>query len=151
VSIRDRVRENAGFMSRLRRYPSRGWVAGVCAGLAEYFDWNVRLLRVICIIGLVCSGFFPIGLIYIGLWYLMEDGDKQPVDRGPRDDHDPYEWSSRWSYRREQRYQRYSSPSANSTDVKSRFSTLEQRLRSMEECVASKDFELRRELKKLEG
>mgnify|MGYP006140061917 FL=1 len=39
----------------------------------------------------------------------------------------------------------------SSADLKARFSRLDQRLSSMEDCVTSNDYELRRELRKLEG
>ncbi|MFA5937918.1 MAG: PspC domain-containing protein [Sinimarinibacterium sp.] len=138
MSIRDRVREGT-FFERLRRYPQRGWVAGVCAGLAEFFDWNVKLLRVLFVAGLIVSGFFPIGLIYLVLWYLMEpaDGDSrraatvEPCGTGT--------------------HRSSGETGASTTDIKARFTRLEERLRNMEACVTNDEFELRRELKKLEG
>lgn len=137
MSMRDRIRDR-GFLSGMVRYPKRGWVAGVCAGLAEYFDWNVKLLRVLLLIGLIVSGFFPIGLVYCLLWYLMD-----PVDGMPSA-------PERERYSSTPRADAYTPPTGGA-DVRARFARLEQRLRSMEECVASKDFELRRELKKLES
>lgn len=138
MSIRERVREGT-FFERLRRYPQRGWVAGVCAGLAEFFDWNVKLLRVLFVAGLIVSGFFPIGLIYLVLWYLMEPADGDT--RSPSSHEDVTAG----------RYGSHSAPAPSATDVKARFTRLEERLRNMEACVTSDEFELRRELKKLEG
>jgi phage shock protein C len=148
MSLRDRVRGSSGLLSGLRRYPKRGWVAGVCAGLADYFDWNVKVLRVCFLLGLIFSGFFPFGLIYIALWYVME-----PADPAARvDDGEPHDYHAYQERRQERRWQRAEAyAGASTTDVKTRFSHLEQRLRSMEECVSSRDFELRRELKKLES
>lgn len=126
--------------SRLRRMPEQGWVAGVLAGLADYFDWNVKLLRVLFVIALLCSGFFPVGLIYCVLWYVLDRDDAPSAAR------DEPEYTSTRSY------SRYSSSGRGPdiTDVKARFARLEERLRGMEECVSSKDFELRREFRKLE-
>lgn len=143
MSIRDHVRQSDGLMSRLRRYPSRGWVAGVCYGLGVYFDWNVKLLRVLFVIGLLVSGFFPVGLIYLVLWYLMDPVEKDvAAAEAPADRHAPSHREERAHYR-----ETYAGPG----DVKTRFARMESRLRNMEECVSSKDFELRRELKKLES
>lgn len=139
MSIRDRVR-SGGLFSRLHRYPRRGWVAGVCVGLADFFDWNVKLIRILLIASFVISGFFPVGVIYLALWYLMDEGDVE--DRGD-------------AYRPQRR--RGSDPrpppagGPSSADLSGRFARLEQRLRNMEDCVTSSDFELRRELRKLEG
>lgn len=138
MSIRDRVREGT-FFERLRRYPQRGWVAGVCAGLAEFFDWNVKLLRVLFVAGLIVSGFFPIGVIYLILWYLMEPADGEVRPTPDVDTH------------RARSYRSHAETGAPTTDVKARFTRLEERLRNMEACVTSDEFELRRELKKLEG
>lgn len=40
----------------LRRLPKQGQIAGVCAGLAEYFDIDVTLMRVIFVILAFASG-----------------------------------------------------------------------------------------------
>jgi phage shock protein C len=128
-------RRELGFFDRLRRYPRDGWIAGVCAGLAEFFDWNVKLIRVVFVAAFIVSGFFPVGLIYIVLWYLMDEAEPQrrSAAQGAPDNPPP----SR------------APPTAD--EVKARFSRLEDRLRNMEACVTSDEFELRRELRKLEG
>ena len=53
----------AGLMG-LHRIPDHGVIAGVLAGIAEYFDWNVRLLRAAVVIVFIFSGFFPIVVLY---------------------------------------------------------------------------------------
>ncbi|MEQ1439946.1 envelope stress response membrane protein PspC [Fontimonas sp. SYSU GA230001] len=133
MSIRDHVREGT-FFERLRRYPQRGWVAGVCAGLAEFFDWNVKLIRVLFVVGLIFSGFFPLGVIYLVLWYLMDPADADTRREAAHDD-----------------ARRGTNHGASTADLKARFARLEERLRNMEACVTSDEFELRRELRKLEG
>lgn len=150
MSIRERVREGT-FFERLRRYPQRGWISGVCVGLAEFFDWNVKLLRVLFVAGLIFSGFFPIGLIYLVLWYLMDPADGSAPRAAAADSGDA---PGRYRSYREtgSSYRdtgRSSGPSA--TDLKVRFTRLEERLRNMEACVTNDEFELRRELRKLEG
>ncbi len=134
MSIRSRVREEVGLFQRMRRYPDRGWIAGVCAGLADFFDWNVKLIRLLFVAGLILGGFFPAGVIYLLLWYLMEPGDA------------PDSRSACASYASGS-----SAGAATPSELKARFVRLEQRLRNMEACVTSHEFELRRELRKLEG
>jgi len=46
-------------------------VAGVCAGVAEYFDWDPTLVRVIYAILSIISVGFPGLLLYIILWIIM--------------------------------------------------------------------------------
>ncbi|WP_159431054.1 PspC domain-containing protein [Fontimonas thermophila] len=125
MTVRNRLRDEISLFRRMRRLPAQGWIAGVCAGLSEFFDWNVKLIRLLFAAGFILGGFFPVGVIYLALWYLMEPGDGPASARTP--------------------------DTPDITTLKLRFSRLEQRLRHMEDCVASRDFELRRELRKLEG
>lgn len=59
----------------LYRIPKQGKISGVCAGLADYLDLDVTLLRVIFIIGLFVTGGAAI-LLYIILAIIL------PVDDG---------------------------------------------------------------------
>lgn len=153
MSVRSRVREEISLFQRMRRLPARGWIAGVCAGLAEFFDWNVKLIRLLFVAGFILGGFFPAGVIYLVLWYLMEPDHGEDTRLAA-----PYR---RWRHR----HSRHASADDDEvapataradrepdiTEVKARFSRLEQRLRNMEDCVTSHEFELRRELRKLES
>ncbi|HNZ61787.1 MAG TPA: PspC domain-containing protein [Paludibacteraceae bacterium] len=46
-------------------------IAGVCAGIAEYFGWDATLVRVIYVLLTVFSAAFPGILVYIILWIVM--------------------------------------------------------------------------------
>ena len=123
----------------LRRIPERGVIAGVCAGVADYFDWNVKLLRAVLVIAFLFSGAFPLVIVYCVLWYVMDpvEGGESPSSSrhyGGGSPADP-------------------SPGRRPTmaEVQVRFERLDNRLRDIEECVTDKEFELRRELKKLEA
>lgn len=126
-------------LSNFRRYPQDGYLGGVCAGIAAYLDWNVRLIRLVTVLTLVFGGGFPVIAVYAVLWYLMEE------DRGPAPDRSDRDYGLR------------SAPSSprgtppSMGELKSRFQRMEERLRNMEECVVSNDYELRRELRKLES
>lgn len=48
-------------------------IAGVIGGLAEYFDIDVTMARVIFVIVSVVSAAFPGIFVYIALWLLMPD------------------------------------------------------------------------------
>ena len=50
-------------------------IAGVCAGIAEYFDWDVTLVRVSYVLLSVLSAGFPGVLVYIILWLVMPLAD----------------------------------------------------------------------------
>ena len=46
-------------------------IAGVCAGLAEYFDLDPTLVRIAYILVSIFSAAFPGILVYIILWFVM--------------------------------------------------------------------------------
>ena len=127
--------------SGLRRIPQRGIVAGVCAGLADYFGWNLKLLRAGLVIVFLFTGFFPIVIAYCVLWYVMDpvDADSEPGYSGGGGS-PSHGGGSPGAARR-----------PTLAEVQVRFERLDNRLREIEECVTDKEFELRRELKKLEA
>jgi len=59
----------------LYRLPKQGRIAGVCAGLADYFDFDVTIIRVLLIISVFITGGAAI-LLYIILAIIL------PVDDG---------------------------------------------------------------------
>ena len=46
-------------------------IAGVCAGIAEYFNLDITLVRVLYVILAVFSAGFPGLFLYIILWIIM--------------------------------------------------------------------------------
>jgi phage shock protein PspC (stress-responsive transcriptional regulator) len=57
----------------LRRSSSNRMIAGVVGGLAEHFDLDPTLARVIYVVGSVLSVAFPGILVYVLLWVLMPE------------------------------------------------------------------------------
>jgi phage shock protein C len=53
---------------------------GVCGGLAEYMHVDPTVIRLVALVLLVLTGFFPVGLIYIVAALIMPDA-------GSHDDH----------------------------------------------------------------
>jgi phage shock protein C len=50
-------------------------IAGVCAGIAEYFGWDVTLFRVVFVLASILSVAFPGILVYVVLWAVMPKPD----------------------------------------------------------------------------
>lgn len=50
-------------------------VAGVCGGIAEYFGWNVRFLRLVWLVLAIVGVGSPV-VFYILLWLLMPDSSR---------------------------------------------------------------------------
>jgi phage shock protein PspC (stress-responsive transcriptional regulator) len=61
------------------RNSSAGRIAGVCAGIAEYFDADVTLIRLAWIVlSIVPGGFFGGVLAYVLAWVIMPDLNPAP-------------------------------------------------------------------------
>ena len=65
----------ANLKAPLRRSRSDRMIAGVCAGLANYFGIDPTLGRVLYVVGSVISVAFPGILVYVILWALVPEGD----------------------------------------------------------------------------
>jgi phage shock protein C len=48
-------------------------IAGVCAGLAQFYGWNVTAIRVLWLLLLLFGG--TGGLLYLILWIVMPNGE----------------------------------------------------------------------------
>ena len=149
--VMSEAKVRAGFLTEMQRYPNEGWIAGVCAGIADYFGWKVQWVRLIAFLLLVFTAFWVVFIVYCVLWYVMDEGSLQDPNRPHYGNPTPAPSGSGAAKYAEAAA---ASPAASGTtmsDLKARFAKLEERLRNMEECVTSKDFELRRELKRLES
>ena len=116
-----------------RRSADRAVVAGVCAGLADYFGFNLKVTRLLAVIALIMA--FPFTVImYIGAVLLIPSAH----DPERRPGHDPgFEQALR------------SAPRQTLTDVKRRFQSLDRRLARLERYVTSSRFNLDQEFRKL--
>jgi phage shock protein C len=74
------MKELEGTMpKRLYRVPSQGRIAGVCAGIAEYLDADVTLIRLLWLVLSVVPGGIIGGLIaYIAAWLIMPTESAHP-------------------------------------------------------------------------
>lgn len=58
------------YKKRLTRSTTDKWLAGVCGGIAEYFGWDVEILRIVYVVLTTCTAFCGV-LVYILLWICM--------------------------------------------------------------------------------
>lgn len=54
---------------RLERSATDKWLGGVLGGIAQTYEWNPTLVRVLFIVSLVLPG--PQVLIYLAVWIVM--------------------------------------------------------------------------------
>lgn len=120
---------------RLYRDPRRGWIAGVCAGLADYFGIGRGVVRVLTLICLVAFT-LPTLVAYLIAAVVLE--------RRPETMRRSGEEEAFWrSVRLE--------PSRTARDLAHKFQDMERRLRAAEARVTSSDFKLRQQFRDLES
>jgi phage shock protein C len=64
-------RQNGGSPSGFRLNKSRGKIMGVSAGMADYFGWDVTLIRVAWVAGALL-GFGSLVLIYLAIGLIAD-------------------------------------------------------------------------------
>lgn len=69
---------------RLTRSRANGSIAGVCAGLADYFGVDVVLVRLLCVIFSIATAVVGGVIVYVAAWIIMPEGDNQPVAAADR-------------------------------------------------------------------
>lgn len=62
-------------MKRLMRSKKDRMIAGVCGGIAEYFNLDPTLVRIIYVLVSIFSVAFPGILVYIILWIIVPEAD----------------------------------------------------------------------------
>jgi len=127
-------------MSAYATTPSRGFyrntdraiLGGVCAGLAEYFGFNLRVTRFLMVIAFLVA--MPMTIVaYLGAVLLIPA--RSARQDGPADP----------QFRRAVR----SSPAQTANDMRRRFQSLDRRLARMEKYITSSRYELDREFRNL--
>lgn len=68
-------------VKRLRRIPAKGKIAGVCAGLADYMDIDVTVVRVVFVILTFASaGFGILAYLILAVMVPVEGRPREPFD-----------------------------------------------------------------------
>ena len=131
--------------AKLYRDAKRGKICGVCGGIARYYGLETWIVRILAVTGLI----FLNWVVFVA--YLVA---ALILDREPELDERASERASgRRRGRGRARFRerpRASSPHRLLRDVGAHFDEMELRLRRMEAHVTSDDYELRRELAKID-
>jgi phage shock protein C len=119
---------------RLYRNPRRGWIAGVCAGLADYFGLSPGLVRLVTLVLLIAFTLPTLAAYVIAAMVLERRPEGMQASR---------EEEAFWrSVRLE--------PSRTARDLTRKFQDMERRLRAAEAKVTSSEYKLRRQFRDLE-
>jgi len=140
----------------LYRIPSKGKIAGVCAGLADYFGWETWLIRILVVSGVLFGMPFLI-MIYIAGWFILDKkpNSKNQSDYGVNNPAYKKSQSRRSSSANEpikvksRVWQAGEPPKQAFHDIRRKFNHLENQLRAMESYVTSAEFTVSREINNL--
>lgn len=66
--------------NRLFRNTSNKMIGGVASGLADYFEIDATIIRVLFVLAVFIPVTFPVVLFYIILWIVMPDIAKRPKE-----------------------------------------------------------------------
>ncbi|WP_421239938.1 envelope stress response membrane protein PspC [Aeromonas enteropelogenes] len=133
---------NSAYRERrnLYRDPRQGKIAGVCAGLADYFGVETWIVRLLAISGLIFAGFITF-TAYMAAWFLL---DKKPVTLYEQEEEAFAEVRMK-----ARSWQAGITPHQALGRIHRELDALEPRLQQIEKLVTSKEFTLQREFRKL--
>lgn len=119
---------------RFYRDPRHGKLMGVCAGVADFFGWNVTLIRILAVVALIWFNILTL-VAYLVLGFML-----------PTKPDTLYDWDT------DEEYWRSVRRSAGETfrDVGHRLRELDMKLRHMEGYVTSSRYDLDRQFRDLE-
>lgn len=121
--------------TRLYKDSRRGKIMGVCAGIADYFDIRVGVVRFLAVIGALVTGIWFFVIAYFILGFVL--------DPKPKDLYEDEKEEEFWKQTRK-------APDYSAAELRRRFRDIERRTSEMEAYVTSKRFRLERELNALE-
>lgn len=127
-------RFSPGLRNKLYRNPRRGVIFGVCAGMAEYFGFDINVTRIVVAVGALFAMPMVCGA-YVVLAFLLPTKEYTGT---ARDYGDPVEQQVR------------ASPHDTLASVRYRFGDLDTRLQQLEKYVTSSRYKLDREFRKLQ-
>ena len=143
----------------LYRNAEQGKIAGVCAGIADYFGWETWLVRILVVSGVLFGMPFLI-LGYIAGWFILDKAPEKIV----KGNHEP--GASRYAKSSQRGSQEFDvsnesikvkariwqagePPKQALYDIGRKFRSLEKKVQAMEQYVTSTEFTVSREINKL--
>ena len=117
---------------RFYRNRDKAMLGGVCAGIADYFGFNLFVTRVLAVIAFFAMPMTALG--YLALVLLIPSASTRDLPG-----------SSDPAFRKKMR----SSPTQTMSDMRGRFKSLDRRLARLEKYVTSSRYQLDREFDRL--
>lgn len=154
----------------LYRNSTRGKIAGVCAGIADYFGWETWLVRILVVSGVLFGMPFLI-LGYIAAWFILDKNPKEQQKTANAKFHrgngssncysgnagntsntqanQEYEHANESIKVKARVWQSGEPPKQAFHDIRKKFGSLEKQLQNIEQYVTSSEFTVAREINKL--
>ena len=143
----------------LYRNAEQGKIAGVCAGIADYFGWETWLVRIL-VVSAVLFGMPFLILGYIAGWFILDKAPEKTV-KGNFEASDG-QYNNRYQQGRKKAdvinesikvkariWQAGEPPKQALYDIRRKFRSLEKKVQAMEQYVTSAEFTVSREINKL--
>jgi phage shock protein C len=135
------------FKRELLRDDANGKIAGVCAGIADYFGWELWLVRIITVSAFFLGAGGLVLVLYIAAWVVLEKKSKAAFKTSTLADRSPV--TEKAVEVKTRLWQRGEAPRQALQHLANQFDKLELRLRSIERHVTSAKFQLNREFNNL--
>ena len=130
------------------RSADRALLGGVCAGMSEFFGFNLRVLRFLAIIAFICA--MPVAVIaYLAAVFLIPSRSGTGYGRTQRPKPEKMSRRARRRARKEARQQQETGPSEAAREVRDKCQSLEKRLADLEKHITSSRYQLDREIRNL--
>ncbi|SFC86314.1 envelope stress response membrane protein PspC [Pseudoalteromonas denitrificans] len=128
----------------LYRDPSRGKIAGVCAGLSDYFNMELWLVRIIVISAVLLTGGPLFVVAYIACWFILDKKDPSPDKVYKKETKEERAVEVKFKV-----WQAGEPPRRALQDLKEQLSRVDSRIQNMEKYVTSAEFTVSHEINKL--
>lgn len=136
---------------KLHRDTSQGKIAGVCAGIANHFGWEVWLVRIAAVSGLIFATKVTF-IAYIAAWAILDKGPKESKQtQRILKETTSYEYTNdgRAVEVKTRVWEAGRAPKDALKDIAKRFESMEHSVRGMERYVTSSEYKVRQEFNRL--
>ena len=147
----------------LYRNAEQGKIAGVCAGIADYFGWETWLIRILVVSGVLFGMPFLI-LGYIAGWFILDKTPEKMTKNNRESSESHYAKRDHQQGKQGKKnvdvsnesikvkariWQAGEPPKQALYDIRRKFRSLEGKVQAMEQYVTSAEFTVSREINKL--
>lgn len=143
----------------LYRNPAKAKIAGVCAGIANYFGWETWLVRIL-VVSAVLFGMLFVIPAYVAAWFILDKSPEKAEVIRPENNANSFDTNARKNQHSDDLvnesikvkarvWQSGELPKQALYDIGRKFNALEEELRLIEKHVTSEEFRVSRDINNL--